>query len=114
MGLKNCISCFGFWGGLKAWEGYSRRTINPNMPPGPGDEMLSLWGEIAERIEYFQITMRYRHKVEAYTIHREADDWCKENCHGKWYYHHQPWLDDGPYYRFKDETDVMAFKLRWS
>ena len=29
---------------------FRRVKINMSMPPGPGDEMLSLWGEIAERI----------------------------------------------------------------
>ena len=93
---------------------FNRTKLDIASLPGPGDEMLTLWGVIAERIEYLKVTIRYKHEVEAYTISRKVDDWCVENCNGKWFYHHQPWLDYGPYYRFKDEADAMAFKLRWS
>ncbi len=93
---------------------FRKIKINPLMDPGPGDEMLTWWGEITERIDCFKIAIRYKHKVESYTILRDAGNWCDKNCNGKWIYHHQPWLDYGPFYRFKDETDAMAFKLRWS
>ena len=111
--LKTSISLYGFWDGLKTYEGWCRLKINPHMPPGPGDEMLTWWGEIAERVDRVQLSARYKHKIGAYTIRREADTWCDENCKSKWIFHYQPWLDYGPFYRFKDETDAMAIKLRW-
>ena len=33
-------------------------------------------------------------------------DWCKENCTYKW-------ASLGPYFRFKDISDAILFKLTW-
>ena len=47
---------------------FNRTKLDIASLPGPGDEMLTLWGVIAERIEYLKVTIRYKHEVEAYTI----------------------------------------------
>ena len=44
----------------------------------------------------------YRNRQE-----REFNDWCKENCDGKWVVHNECWI------LFELDTDTMAFKLRW-
>ena len=87
-----------------------------SKPPSPGDEMLTLWGEVAERIDHYRITRKYKHKVEAknFKYKTEIEQWCEENCRGKWMYYWPRWvyLSD-PYYRLTDESDAMAFKLRF-
>lgn len=42
-----------------------------------------------------------------FEIVRIPETWCKENCNGNW--KKIKYLK----YHFEDETDAMAFKLRW-
>lgn len=37
----------------------------------------------------------------------QMEDWCQENCNGKWRY-----CEHG-YFVFRKKTDAMGFKLRW-
>ncbi len=94
---------------------FARRKINPLVPPGPGDEMLTIWGHIIERIEFTILISKYRYKVEAYTIRREAEDWCKDNSIKASGVDKGGGYNKGGFYcfSFECEEDAMAFKLRW-
>ena len=57
-------------------------------------------------------------EVVGHWLNRESDEdillfaemalWCFDNCYNKWYF---SWNLDSAY--FLEETDMMAFKLRW-
>ncbi len=45
----------------------------------------------------------------------KIDLWCKENLNGCYYwFQHNKWEEDVNIIGFQDETDKMAFKLRWT
>ncbi len=43
----------------------------------------------------------------------EIDHWCEENCCGKWRHGKKGLSTVITVYIFVEETDAMAFKLRW-
>ena len=48
----------------------------------------------------------YRHLVE-------IDHWCEENCCGAWRHGKNGFSTVITVYMFAEESDAMAFKLRW-
>jgi len=41
------------------------------------------------------------------------DHWCKENCWGTWMHEEKGFTIELTVYMFSEESDAMAFKLRW-
>lgn len=59
-------------------------------------------------LRYITKLFWYREYAAGVIWLNKVDVWCEENLDGKWIH-----AGNG-YYIIKDETDVMAFKLRWS
>ena len=94
-----------------------RTTVDMNAPPGPGDEKLTAYGKWAENREYNRVVKNYPFSIRIDELNGSSDDmsnWCFENCNGDWYFHEQFWLRIKPTVRFKEEDDLIAFKLRWA
>lgn len=114
MSLGKCIRAYGsVWKGLKAWEGYKRRKINPKAPPGPGDEIYTLYGWVADKIENMIICFRYPHKVDSNFHSMEAIEWCHKHLRNKWIYYSYKDLYRKNDWRFKSKKAATHFKMVW-
>lgn len=115
MSLRECIRAYGgVWKGLKAWEGYRRRKINPKALPGPGDEIYTLYGWVADRIEDKIVCFRYPYKIDSNFQSMEAIEWCHKHLQNKWIYYSANFISFGRNeWRFKNKKAAAHFKMVW-
>lgn len=113
MSIRELISCYGVWGGLKKWERNKRYKLHPHRPPGPSDEVLTLYGRLVNKIRYKITCFRYPYTVER-PLTNEAIQWCYKHYRKK-YIFQVLFLNksvDG-IWRFKTKKIATHFKIVW-